>query len=75
MDKKTMQRWTKQVALRVIGLTNALPNTPTTRVIGNQMLRSATSVGANYHAACRAKSDADFLYKLSIVEEESDESL
>lgn len=75
MDKKMMQRRTKQFALRVISLTNALPNTPTARVIGNQLLRSATSVGANYRAACRAKSDADFLYKLSIVEEEADESL
>ncbi|MBK6710506.1 MAG: four helix bundle protein [Candidatus Promineifilaceae bacterium] len=75
MDKKTMQERTKNFALRVIRLINTLPDTPTTRVIGNQLLRSATSVGANYRAACRAKSDADFLYKLSIVEEEADESL
>jgi four helix bundle protein len=70
-----MQERTKNFALRVIRLINTLPDTPTTRVIGNQLLRSATSVGANYRAACRAKSDADFLYKLSIVEEEADESL
>jgi len=70
-----MQERTKNFALRVIRLINALPDTPAARVIGNQLLRSATSVGANYRAACRAKSDADFLYKLSIVEEEADESL
>lgn len=70
-----MQERTKNFALRVIRLINTLPDTPTARVIGNQLLRSATSVGANYRAACRAKSDADFLYKLSIVEEEADESL
>ena len=44
-------------------------------ILGNQLLRSGTSVGANYRAACRAKSNADFIYKIQIVEEEADESV
>src|ERR1043165_9387654 len=52
-----------------------LPKNRTAEVIGKQLLRSATSVGANYRAACRAKSNADILSKLAIVEEEADESL
>jgi four helix bundle protein len=61
--------------LRVIKLVEALPNTKTDEVIGKQLLRSATSVGANYRAACRGKSTADVINKLSIVEEETDESM
>ncbi len=52
-----------------------LLNSTTTRSLGNQLLRSATSVGANYRAACRAKSQADFVSKMKIVEEECDEAL
>ena len=65
---------TKNFALRVLTLCNALPRTPAARVIGTQMLRSATSVGANYRAACLAKSKADFIAKIGIVLEEADET-
>jgi len=65
---------TKAFALRVIKLTESLPRTRTGEVIGRQLLRSATSVGANYRAARRAKSTADFIHKLGTVEEEADES-
>jgi len=56
----------------VIKLTDVLPNTTTGNVIGKQILRSATSVGANYRAVCRARSEADMIAKLGIVEEEGD---
>jgi len=75
MDEKELQCRTKQFALRVIRLVEALPRRRTAQVIGNQLLRSATSVAANYRAACRARSQADFVHKLGIVEEEADESL
>jgi four helix bundle protein len=65
---------TQRFALDVIRYCSALPNKPEFRVIGNQLLRAGTSVGANYRAACRSKSKADFINKLSIVEEEADES-
>jgi len=66
---------TKNFALRIIRLVEALPKGRTTDVIGKQLLRSGTSVGANYRAACRAKSTADFISKMGIVEEEADESI
>ena len=75
MDKEELKGRTKQFALRVIRLIEALPRTQTGRVVGNQLLRSATSVAANYRAVCRARSQADFVHKLGIVEEEADESL
>lgn len=65
---------TKAFALRVIHLVDALPKSRTAGVIGGQLLRAGTSVGANYRAACRAKSAADLIAKMGIVEEESDES-
>ena len=65
----------KQFALRVIRLCQSLPKDKVSNVISNQLLRAGTSTGANYRAACRAKSTADFIYKLQIVEEELDESL
>jgi four helix bundle protein len=65
---------TKQFALRVIRLVRALPASAEGRVIGNQLLRSATSVAANYRAVCRARSRAEFLSKLGVVIEEADES-
>ena len=74
MDKEEMKRRTKQFALRVIRLVESLPNGRTAEVIGRQLLRSGTSVGANYRAACRAKSTADFVAKMGTVEEEADES-
>lgn len=69
------KRRTKQLALRVIRLVEALPRKTSGFVIGKQLVRCATSVGANYRAACRAKSRADLIAKLSIVEEEADECL
>ena len=75
MDKEEMKRRTKQFALRVIRLTEALPKGRAPEVIGRQLLRSGTLVGANYRAACRAKPTADFISKMGPVEEEADESL
>jgi len=66
---------TQEFALRVIRLTEALPRTATGKVIGTQLLRSGTSVGANYRAACRGRSKADFISKLGIVLEEADETV
>ncbi|HMS09459.1 MAG TPA: four helix bundle protein [Pyrinomonadaceae bacterium] len=75
MTQTEMKGRTKRFALRVMNLVEGLPATNAGRVIGRQLLRSATSVGANYRAACRAKSTADFIAKLAIVEEEADESM
>jgi len=66
---------TKQFGIRVIRLTETLPKTAPGQVIGRQLLRSALSVGANYRAACRARSQPDFVSKMGIVIEEIDESL
>lgn len=66
---------TKQLSLRVIKLFQALPKTDEARIIGKQLLRSATSVAANYRACCRARSNAEFFSKISIVVEEADETL
>lgn len=74
MNHDDLKNRTKEFALRIIKLVNALPISPAGKVIGNQLLRAGTSVGSNYRAACRAKSKADFIYKLNIVEEEVDES-
>ena len=75
MDEKTFKERTKKFGLNVIRLVEALPKTRTADVIGRQILRSATSIGANYRAACRAKSPVDMINKLKIVEEEGDETL
>jgi four helix bundle protein len=75
MCEKEFKDRTKKFALRVIKLVESLPNDRAADVLGKQLLRSATSVAANYRAACRAKSKADMIHKLSIVEEEADESL
>ncbi len=75
MDAEEFKRRTKSLSLRVIRLIEALPNSRTADMIGRQLLRSGTSIGANYRAACRAKSPRDMLIKLKIVEEEADESL
>ena len=76
MDETQFKARTKGLALRVIRLVSALPkNEIAAEVIGKQLLRSATSVGANYRAACRGKSTADMISKLSIVLEEADETL
>jgi four helix bundle protein len=73
--RKVMQHRTKQLALRIVRLFQALPTTDEARIIGKQLLRSATSVGSNYRAACRARSSKEFYSKLSIVIEEADESM
>ncbi|AFY34210.1 four helix bundle protein [Calothrix sp. PCC 7507] len=75
MNEQQFKARTKQLALRVIHLVELLPQTRTADVIGKQLLRSATLVAANYRAACRAKSKADLIAKLGIVEEEADETL
>ena len=75
MNAEELKQRTKQFGIRIVKLVQALPRNQTASVIGRQLLRSATSVGANYRAVCRAKSRADFIAKLGIVEEECDESL
>ena len=75
MDKQELLARTKSFALRSLKLVDNLPSTVSGRAIGNQLARSATSVGANYRAACRARSRAEFAAKLGIVAEEADESV
>ena len=75
MDEGIFKHRTKQFGLRIIELVEALPRTRAADILGNQLLRAATSVGANYRAACRGKSSADVIAKLSNVEEEADEAL
>ena len=73
MDKAEFQKRTKQFALRSFKLVEALPRTTAGKVIANQLARSASSVGANYRAACRSRSKAEFISKLGNVLEEADE--
>lgn len=75
MNSAEFKQRTKLFALNVIQLVRTLPNTQDSKIIGKQLLRSATSVAANYRAACRARSKNDFISKLGIVEEEADESM
>ena len=75
MNEQEFKRRTKHLALRVIELVDELPKRNTANVIGRQLVRSATSVGANYRSACRGKSTPDVLAKLAIVEEEADETI
>jgi four helix bundle protein len=65
----------KKFALRIVKLVESLPTTLTAKTMGKQLLRSGTSVAANYRAACRSRSNADFIAKMGIVEEETDESV
>ena len=74
MDYPNLKQRTKRFGLEVIRLAEMLPRDPTSRILAGQLVRAGTSVGANYRAACRAKSKADFVSKLGTVEEESDES-
>ena len=74
MDEHELKQRTKQFALRVMKLVAALPKSIEGRAIANQLVRSGTSVGANYRAACRARSKAEFIARLGVVEEEADES-
>ena len=75
MDAGDLRKRTKEFAKRVIRLCRKMPNTREGRLIGDQLFRSGTSVGANYRAACRGKSKPDFISKLGTVLEEADESL
>jgi four helix bundle protein len=70
-----LRRRTKIFALRIIKLVESLPSGRVSDVVGRQLVKCGTSVGANYRAACRAKSRADFIAKMGIVEEEPDESI
>ena len=74
MNQNDLKNRTQDYSLRIINLVRALPNNKEGRVIGNQILRSGTSVGANYRAVCRARSNAEFAAKLGIVIEEADET-
>lgn len=72
---KQLQDRTKKFAIRIIKAFARLPKDEAARIIGRQFLRSGTSLAANYRAACRARSAADFISKISVVAEEADETL
>src|SRR5437899_12747660 len=74
-NEPDLKKRTKAFALRTLKLVDALPKTTAGRALGSQIVRSGTSIAANYRAACRAKSTADFIAKMGIVEEEADETL
>ena len=74
MTKDELKSRTKKFAVETIFLSEKLDKKYYNTILFNQLIRSSSSVGANYRAACRAKSDADFAYKIKIVEEEADES-
>ena len=74
MNNQELKERTKRFALRVIRMTDSLPRKMSADVLGRQVLRSATSVAANYRSACRAKSRPDFISKMGTVEEEADET-
>jgi len=75
MTKEELKNRTKQFALKIIDLVEELPNNRTGNTIGYQLIRCGTSVAANYRSSCRARSHADFISKIEVVEEECDESL
>ena len=74
MDEKMLKQRTKRLGIAVIGLVDKLPRTMAAEILAKQIVRSSTSVGANYRAACRAKSTPDMINKLKTVEEEADET-
>lgn len=74
MNAEDLKKRTKAFVLNIFRLIDTLPEKKAGYVVGNQLLRSASSVGANYRSACRARSQADFISKITIVEEEADES-
>ena len=74
MDEKELKDRTKRFALEIIKLVENLPAKMVAQIIGRQLVRAGTSVGANYRSACRGRSRAEFAAKLGIVEEEADES-
>ncbi len=73
MDKVQLQNRTKSFAVRVFKMVEKLPKSKGTEIIAYQLIKASSSVAANYRAVCRAKSKADFINKLKIVEEEADE--
>ncbi len=75
MTPEEMKQRTKYFALRIIRLAEALPKTNEGSVISKQILKSGTSVGANYRAACRSRTDRDFMARMGTVEEEADETI
>ena len=75
MNSEELKKRTKLFALAVIKAVEGLPASMGTSIMGRQLIRCSTSVGANYRGACRAKSRSDFIAKMAIVEEECDESL
>ena len=75
MTEAEFKQRTKQAGLRAIRVDEALPRSLAADVLGKQLIRCGTSVGANYRSACRARSTADMIAKLAIVEEEADESI
>ena len=75
MKEYDLKERTKRFALQIIKVVQGLPKGRTADILGGQLLRAGTSVGANYRSACRAKSPADFVSKMGIVEEEADESI
>jgi len=75
MEKKDLKERTKKFALKVIKVVEMLPRGRIADILGRQLLRSGTSVGANYRSACRARSTADFISKMGVVEEEADETI
>jgi|SRR5712671_2631381 len=74
-DSETLKLRTKNFALRVLRLYRSLPRTQEARILGTQLLRSSTSIGANYRAGCRGRSRAEFVAKLGVVLEEADETV
>ena len=75
MNAQDLKDRTKQFALRVMRLVDALPETPKGRAIAAQLVRSGTSVAANYRAACRGRSHAEFISKIGVAQEEADETV
>jgi four helix bundle protein len=75
MTEKELKLRTKKFAVAILNLVDELPNRRSANIIGNQLGRSASSIASNYRAACRARSHAEFILKIGIVEEEADESV
>ncbi|MDR1011140.1 MAG: four helix bundle protein [Opitutaceae bacterium] len=74
MNEKELKNRTRQFALRILKVVDALPTTYSGRIIANQLGRAGTSVGANYRAVCRSRSTAEMLARFAVVEEEADET-
>ena len=74
MDEGQLKAWTKQLAIQAAALVGELPRETSAFVFGKQLIRSTSSVGANYRSACRARSDLEMIAKLGVVEEEADEA-